>query len=200
MTRRRRSSRKPACASSASARPRSASSERSWNSSKSTAATPSSAGSSRIMRAKTPSVTTSMRVRGPTFEPSRTRKPTVSPTSSPSVARHAVGRGAGREAAGLEHDQLAVRRPTARRAAPAEPASSCRRRAARRAPRSAERRAPPRGPAERRRSEATYRSARIAGDNAGAVERRKRLRWGVLAIRDLIFSGARTVCGENNTG
>ena len=44
MTRRRRSSRKPSCASSASARPRSASSERSWNSSNSTAATPSSDG------------------------------------------------------------------------------------------------------------------------------------------------------------
>ena len=98
MTRRRRSSRRPPCASSASARPRSASRERSWNSSNSTAATPSSAGSSRIMRAKTPSVTTSMRVRRPIFEPSRTRRPTVSPTASPSVAamRSAAARAARR--------------------------------------------------------------------------------------------------------
>ena len=62
ITRSFRSSRKPCCTSRASARPRSASSERSWNSSNSTAATPSSAGSSSIMRVNTPSVTTSMRV------------------------------------------------------------------------------------------------------------------------------------------
>ena len=64
MARRRRSSRRPACASSASARPRSASSERSWNSSNRIAPTPSSIGSSEIMRVNTPSVTTRMRVRG----------------------------------------------------------------------------------------------------------------------------------------
>ena len=86
MTRSLRSSRRPCCASSASARPRSASSERSWNSSNRTAATPSSAGSARIMRVNTPSVTTSMRVRFETRLVSRTRRPIVSPTFSPSVA------------------------------------------------------------------------------------------------------------------
>jgi hypothetical protein len=98
MTRRRRSSRRPPCASRARAKPRSASSERSWNSSKRTAATPSRAGSSRIMRAKTPSVTTSIRVRRPTFEPRRTRRPTVSPTASPRVCamRSAAARAASR--------------------------------------------------------------------------------------------------------
>ena len=98
MTRMRRSSRKPSCASSASARPRSASSERSWNSSNSTAATPSSDGSSRIMRANTPSVTTSMRVRAETRLCSRTRRPTVSPTASPRLEamRAAAARAASR--------------------------------------------------------------------------------------------------------
>ena len=98
MARSRRSSRSPDCASSASARPRSASSERSWNSSNSTAAIPVSSGSSRIMRAKTPSVTTSMRVRPETLEPSRTRRPTVSPTRSPSseAMRSAAARAARR--------------------------------------------------------------------------------------------------------
>ena len=98
MTRRRRSSRRPPCASSASARPRSASRERSWNSSKRTAAMPSSEGSSRIMRANTPSVTTSMRVLRLILEPRRTRRPTVSPTASPSVCamRAAAARAASR--------------------------------------------------------------------------------------------------------
>src|SRR5208282_3685777 len=86
MTRRRRSSRRPCCASSANARPRSASSERSWNSSNMTAATPSSEGSSRICRVNTPSVTTSTRVRFETRLCRRTRKPIVSPTFSPNVA------------------------------------------------------------------------------------------------------------------
>ncbi len=93
-----RSSRKPPCASSAKARPRSASSERSWNSSNRTAATPSSAGSSRICRVNTPSVTTSMRVRLDTRLVRRTRRPIVSPTFSPSVAamRAAAARAARR--------------------------------------------------------------------------------------------------------
>jgi hypothetical protein len=77
-----KSSRSPSWTSRASARPRSASSERSWNSSNSTAATPSSEGSSRMSRVKMPSVITSMRVRDDTFEPKRTRRPTVSPTRS----------------------------------------------------------------------------------------------------------------------
>ena len=95
-----RSSRRPCCASRASASPRSASSERSWNSSNSTAATPFSSGSSRIRRVNTPSVTTSMRVLADTFEPKRTRRPTVSPVRSPKVfamrsaaARAAIRRG-----------------------------------------------------------------------------------------------------------
>ena len=59
------------------------------------------------MRAKTPSVTTSMRVLRLIFEPSRTRKPTVSPTASPSVCAMRLGRGASGETAGLEQDELA---------------------------------------------------------------------------------------------
>ena len=56
-----------------SASPVSACKLRSWNSSKSTAATPSSAGSDCSMRVSTPSVTTSMRVCGPTRVSSRMR-------------------------------------------------------------------------------------------------------------------------------
>src|SRR5580692_6247305 len=98
MTRMRRSPRKPCCTSRASASPRSASSERSWNSSKITAPTPSSMGSSRISRVKTPSVMISIRVRAEIFEPNRTRNPTVSPTRSPSVCamRSAAARAASR--------------------------------------------------------------------------------------------------------
>ena len=76
ITRRRRSSRKAICTSRASAKPRSASSERSWNSSNSTAATPSSVGSSRMSRVKMPSVTTSIRVLRETLDPNRIRRPT----------------------------------------------------------------------------------------------------------------------------
>ena len=67
------SSRRPCCRSRASASPRSASSERSWNSSNSTAPTPSSDGSSSTMRVNTPSVTTSIRVAREILEPKRTR-------------------------------------------------------------------------------------------------------------------------------
>ena len=152
------------------------------------------------MRANTPSVTTSMRVLRLTFEPSRTRKPTVSPTVLAERARHAVGGGAGREPARLEQDELA--RP------PTHGSSSSAKRHPRRlagAGRGDEhaRSAAPSAVARSGRAASIgsgVSKARIAGDNAGAVERRKRLRWGVLAIRDLIFSGARTVCGENNTG
>ena len=69
MTRSLRSSRNPCCTSRASASPRSASSERSWNSSNSTAPTPSSIGSSSTSRVKMPSVMISMRVLRETFEP-----------------------------------------------------------------------------------------------------------------------------------
>ena len=98
MTRIRRSSRRPARASSASASPRSASSERSWNSSNKTAPIPVSSGSARINRVKTPSVTTSMRVRGPTRVSRRARRPTCSPTFSPSrnAMRSAAARAARR--------------------------------------------------------------------------------------------------------
>ena len=98
MTMRRKSSRSPACASSASARPKSASSERSWNSSKITAATSASDGSSRMRRVNTPSVTTSRRVLRERREPSRMRSPTVPPTSSPSLdaMRLAAARAASR--------------------------------------------------------------------------------------------------------
>ena len=94
----RRSSRSSPWASRASARPRSASRLRSWNSSKITQATPVSAGSPRIIRVNTPSVTTSMRVAAETFDCIRTRKPTVWPTGSPSVAaiRSAAARAARR--------------------------------------------------------------------------------------------------------
>ena len=96
----RKLSRKPRWQSRASASPRSASSERSWNSSNSTAPMPESSGSSRIMRVKTPSVTTSMRVFGPDFETIRARNPIRSPTASDKVfamrsaaARAAMRRG-----------------------------------------------------------------------------------------------------------
>ena len=67
MTSSRRSGRSAPCTSIASARPKSPSSERSWNSSNRIAAMPVSSGSSRIIRASTPSVTTRMRVLGPTL-------------------------------------------------------------------------------------------------------------------------------------
>ncbi len=93
-----KSSRRPSCTSRASAKPRSASNDRSWNSSNSTAAMPSSDGSSSTSRVNTPSVMTSMRVRLEIFEPKRTRRPTVSPTCSPSVdaMRLAAARAASR--------------------------------------------------------------------------------------------------------
>ena len=111
MTRRRRSSRSPPWASSASARPRSASRQRSWNSSKSTAATPSSAGSSRIMRVNTPSVTTSMRVRGRDLRAEAHPEADGLADRLAERLRHALRRGAGGEAARFQHDDLAARHP-----------------------------------------------------------------------------------------
>src|SRR5271170_4923108 len=98
MTRMRRSWRNAPCISSASASPRSASSERSWNSSNKIAPTLSKAGSSRIIRVKTPSVTTSIRVPAETSDCILTRKPTVWPTFSPRLAaiRPAAARAARR--------------------------------------------------------------------------------------------------------
>ena len=71
MTSSRRSGRNAPCTSSASASPKSPSSERSWNSSKRMAAMPGSSGSSRIMRARMPSVTTRMRVLAETLRSMR---------------------------------------------------------------------------------------------------------------------------------
>ena len=73
MTSKRRSSRRWRCASSASARPRSDCRLRSWNSSKITQPTSSSAGSLCSRRARMPSVTTSMRVAALTRVSSRVR-------------------------------------------------------------------------------------------------------------------------------
>ncbi len=85
------------------ARPRSACRLRSWNSSKTTIPTPSSAGSCCSIRVSTPSVTTSMRVRGPTRVSMRTRKPTVSPTRSPKrcAMRWAAARAASRRGSSI---------------------------------------------------------------------------------------------------
>ena len=68
-----RSSRSAPAISRHSASPKSAFSERSWNSSKITAPTPDSSGSDWIIRVRIPSVTTSIRVPGPTFDSPRMR-------------------------------------------------------------------------------------------------------------------------------
>ncbi len=100
ITSRRRSGRRVACTSKASAAPRSPARCRSWNSSKITAPTPDSSGSPWINRVRMPSVTTSMRVAALTRDSKRMRYPTVCPTSSPSwrdmnsaAARAAIRRG-----------------------------------------------------------------------------------------------------------
>ena len=100
-------------------------------------------GSSRIMRANTPSVTTSMRVRDETRLCSRTRRPIVSPTFSPSVEamRCAAARAARR--LGSSTRMRAALCPCLRREARGERASSCRRRAARRGRPAHAPRAPP---------------------------------------------------------
>ena len=85
ITKMRRSGRSDCLTSSASASPKSASSERSWNSSNSTAPMPLSSGSSRIIRVNTPSVITSMRVAGPVLDASRARNPIMPPSLSPTV-------------------------------------------------------------------------------------------------------------------
>src|ERR1700733_3749209 len=68
---------------------------------------PSSIGSSRMSRVKIPSVMISMRVLRDTFEPNRTRRPTVSPTRSPSVF---AMRSAAARAASLRGSSTRMRR------------------------------------------------------------------------------------------
>ena len=69
---------------------------RSWNSSNMSALTPSRVGSSHIILPSMPSVSTSSRVADETLFSKRTLYPTVSPTSSPSMAamRQAIWRAA----------------------------------------------------------------------------------------------------------
>ncbi len=111
MTRSLKSSRRPCCASRASARPRSASSERSWNSSNSTAATPSSIGSSRMSRVKIPSVTISIRVLPRDFRAEAHPQAHGFADAFAQRMRHALGGGARGEPARLEHQDAAVFRP-----------------------------------------------------------------------------------------
>ena len=92
---------------------------------------PSSDGSSRISRVNTPSVTTSMRVLRDTLEPKPHAQADRVADLLAERRRHPLGRGAGGEPARLQHQDFAGLRPTARRAAPAARAWSCRRRAAR---------------------------------------------------------------------
>ena len=98
MTRTRRSSRRTARLSNASASPRSLSRWRSCASSNSTAETPASSGSARIMFTKIASVTTRTRVRAERLLSSRVTYPTVSPGFSPNVCamRSAAARAATR--------------------------------------------------------------------------------------------------------
>ena len=63
------------------------------------------------MRANTPSVTTSTRVRAETLDSSRMRRPIVSPTRFAKRRRHARGGGARGEAARLQQNDLAAPRP-----------------------------------------------------------------------------------------
>ncbi len=94
----RRSGRSPACASSASASPKSLSRLRSWTSSNSTADTPARSGSFWMRATKIPSVTTVTRVAAERFESVRVAYPKVWPTGSPAVAamRSAAARAARR--------------------------------------------------------------------------------------------------------
>jgi hypothetical protein len=86
ITTRRRSGRSVARMSSSSASAVSTSRLRSWNSSRTTAAMPSSDASACRRRISTPSVTTSTRVAPDTFVSPRMRQPTRRPTASPRVA------------------------------------------------------------------------------------------------------------------
>ena len=64
-----------------------------------------------MSRVKMPSVTISIRVLRETLEPKRTRKPTVSPTRSPSVCAIALRGGARRQPARFEHQDAAALGP-----------------------------------------------------------------------------------------
>ena len=108
-----RSGRSALCASRASAKPRSPSRLRSWNSSNSTAATPRSSGSSRIMRVNTPSVTTSIRVLRPD---ARIQPHAIADRVAHALAafaRHARRRRARRDPPRRQQHDFAVLRPTA---------------------------------------------------------------------------------------
>ena len=108
------------------------------------------------MRASMPSVTTRIRGPAPTAgSPCAWRSRPFAPASSPSseAMRRAAARAASRR--GSSSRMRPLRGPWPRRAAPAAPASSCRRRAARPAPRSSrarERRPAGRGRTSRRRA------------------------------------------------
>ena len=99
----RRSGRSSDCASRVSASATSLARLRSWNSSKMTTPTPSSAGSSTSIRVRMPSVSTSIRVRADTRLSKRIRYPTVCPTGSPSSAaiRSAICRAASRRGSSI---------------------------------------------------------------------------------------------------
>ena len=111
MTSSRSSWRKPCCTSRASASPRSASSERSWNSSNRTAAMPSSIGSSRTSRVKIPSVMISMRVRSRNFGAEAHPQPHRIADALAKRLRHPFGGGAGGEPARLQHQDPPPLRP-----------------------------------------------------------------------------------------
>ena len=155
ITRSFRSSRRPCCTSRASARPRSASSERSWNSSNSTRR---DAVERRIVEhharehALGDDLDAGLRAT-PWSRSARDSRPSRRP-ASPERRRHARGGGARREPARLEHDDLLALRPRLVAPAPAARAWSCRRPAARPAPRRCARAARRSAPAARRRSAA----------------------------------------------
>ena len=112
--------------------------------------TPSSAGSSCSMRVRMPSVTTSMRVCGPT---SRVQPHAIADGLADRLAQQCAPCAAPRRAAASRRgSSMTMRRPRARarRAAPAAPAWSCRRPAGPAAPRRRRRQARRRAPARRR--------------------------------------------------
>ena len=87
---------------------RSASTLRSWNSSKTTAPVSSSNGSARRRRTSTPSVTKVSRVRAETADSKRTRYPTSSPSCPP---RSAATRAAAARAARRRGSSTVIPRP-----------------------------------------------------------------------------------------
>ena len=152
-----RSSRRPCCTSRASARPRSASSERSWNSSNSTAATPSSDG---IVEHHAGEHALGDDLDARPARHLRAEAHAIADGLADLLAerrRHARGRGARREPARLQHDDLLARRPRLVAPAPAAPAWSCRRPAARPAPR-----------------QLRARSAAVSAGSASSIGKRRR--------------------------